>query len=64
MTRFAVVSITALAWTLGIGIAYYTPGVYGTAAGVAVALVGTAIGLGTVVSMVDLPEQADLGGET
>ena len=62
--RFAVVSVTALAWALGVGIAYYTPSWYGTATGVAVALVGTTIGLGTALSMVDLPEQADFGGET
>ena len=64
MTRFAVVSVTALAWTLGVGIAYYTPSWYGTTAGVVVGLVGTAIGLGTALSMVDLPEQADFGGES
>ena len=56
MTRFAVVSVTAVAWALGFGIAYYTPSVYGAVAGVVVGLVGTGIALTTV----ELPEQAEL----
>ncbi len=63
MTTFTFVSLTAVSWALATAITVYVPGWPGYATAGALVLVGTAMAVGTALTMIDLPEVADLDGD-